>query len=148
MDISVSVDEIQSRLPRQLSPAEQEKVETYILDAQALVDEAFASCGKNLDSYLAGGEHRERIYKLVITDIVAAPVLVGISRGLKSASSTTAHQSDSAVWDDTHSVSWGGVVLTDRHLDLLGIRCKGAHIRWSFPAHNPRVEVSSFGREH
>lgn len=126
MESHVTVDDITNRLPRPLVPEEQRVVETYIKDAEALILDAFSQCNKCLDDWLDAGEHRERIYALVVTDMVLAPVFMGVSRGMKQASSTTAHQTDSATWTDYAAMTstWGGVVLTKRHLEMLGLNCK------------------------
>lgn len=144
VNIEITPEDIQSRLPRNLTPSESVKVKTLIEDAKALIAEGFLHCGKTVEDYLAQGDHRKRIYTMVVADMVAAPVLVGISRGLKSAQSSTAHQSDSATWADTRGLTWGGVVLSDAHKDLLGINCNGSRIRSRFPGLSYLGEV----REH
>ena len=142
--INIVPSDIEDRLPRALTPMEKEKTQTLIDDAEALIAEGFFHCGKSLENYLEQGEHRKRIYTMVVADMVSAPILVGISRGLKSAQSTTAHQSDSATWADTRGLTWGGVVLGDSHKDLLGINCKGSKVRHRFPGLSYLGEV----REH
>lgn len=145
VNVNITPDDVQARLPRRLAPAEVETTQVLIEDAKALVDEAFLEHNRSVESYLQGGDHRERIYKMVVVDMVAAPVLVGISRGLRSAQSTTAHVSDSATWDNkTDALTWGGVLLTDAQKALLGLKTKGARIRYNFPSPSYLGEV----REH
>lgn len=148
VNVEITPEDIQSRLPRNLTPSETVKVKTLIEDAKALISEAFLHCGKSVEDYLSQGDHRKRIYTMVVADMVAAPVLVGISRGLKSAQSSTAHQSDSATWADTRGLTWGGVVLSDSQKDLLGINCKGSRVRHRFPGLSYLGTVREFERNN
>lgn len=124
-------------------PDEELRVEVYIEDAYALLDAEFLRRRTTLEAWLGGNEANSKLLDLVVVDMVSEPVLVGISRGLKSATSSTAHQSDSALWNKP-SDAWGGVSLEDRHLKMLGLTT-GALPRWNFPSASCPAEVMPRG---
>lgn len=127
----VTVEEVEKRLPRDLDSAEKERAKVLIQDAKDRIAEEFGRAGKDLDQCLARPWF-QATYDRVVREMVAAPILVGINAGVRSASSTTMQESDSVTFADIDSVSWGGVTLTDKQRSDLGLPV-GALPRGRFP---------------
>lgn len=127
----VTVDDVEKRLPRDLDPEEKARAGYLIKDAEDWIAAEFGRAGMDLDTALSRAWFRAT-YERVVREMVAAPILVGINAGIRSASSTTMQESDSVTFADVESVSWGGVTLTDRQRDDLGLPV-GGRSRGSFP---------------
>lgn len=123
---------VASRLPRQLSTDEKDRLEVLIQDAVELIDVAFAKAGRSFAAELDSVPWLAPAARRAVLEMVSASVLVGGNAGVRSVSSTTGPQSDSITFSDVDSVSWGGVRLTDDLLRLLGLL--GERPRGRFPA--------------
>lgn len=120
----VTVDDVENRLPRDLDPAEKTRAGYLIEDAEARIVEEFGRAGMDLARFLEFPWFRAT-YERVVREMVAAPILVGINAGMRSASSSTMQESDSVTFADVESVSWGGVTLTDQQRADLGLPAGG-----------------------
>ena len=136
----VTTDDVVKRFPRPLMPEELQRVAVYIDDAVALLEAEFERRGTTLDDWTGGSHSRAKRVDLVIIDMVSAPILVGVSRGLRQANSSTGGQSDGATWYSPGDIGWGGVKLTPQNLEDLGLTA-GSLPRWLFPSATYPAEV-------
>lgn len=127
----VTVEEIAAALPTGLEEDQRERVETLLTLAEEEITLAFARRGRSFQNEVAGSEWLELAARRAIREMVAAAVIVGPNAGVRSVSSTTGPQSDSITYADVDAVSFGGVALTDKLLELLGLA--GVKPRGRFP---------------
>ncbi|MHC2848846.1 Gp19/Gp15/Gp42-like protein [Corynebacterium mucifaciens] len=127
----VTVDEIAAVLPTGLEPGQEERVGALIELAEEEIALAFARRGRSFQNELAASEWLEMAARRAVREMVSAAVIIGPNAGVRSVSSTTGPQSDSITYADVDAVSFGGVVLTDKLLELLGLA--GVRPRGRFP---------------
>ncbi|MGV0327308.1 Gp19/Gp15/Gp42 family protein [Corynebacterium confusum] len=130
--LTVDVDFVAGRLPRDLTEPEKTRLGLLIDDAVELIDVAFARVGRDFSAELESVPWLEPAARRAVLEMVSAAVMVGGNAGVRSLSSTTGPQSDSITYADVESVSWGGVRLTDELLRLLGLL--GERPRGRFPS--------------
>lgn len=135
--LDIDAEYVASRLPRELSTAEMERLEVLIDDAVELINMEFARAGRDFHGELETVPWLEAAARRVVLEMVSAATLVGANTGMRSVSSTTGPQSDSVTFSDVDSVSWGGVRLTDELLKLLGLWHRGARGRFPRPRRWP-----------
>lgn len=138
----VNIDDL--LLPRELTEFEQTLGPKLLDEAESIVRAEFARVGRNLD-YELSDEWLAFNVRRVIKEMVTAALLVGASRGMRSASSTTGPQSDSVTWADVESVALGGLVLTDAHRELLGLAGHGPRFNFPPPGRWPEVSADARG---
>lgn len=127
----ITADEIAGALPVDLTGEQHAKLAGLIDLAEEEITLAFARRGRNFQHELAASEWLELAARRAIREMVGAAVIIGPNAGVKRVSSTTGPQSDSIEWHDPSVVSFGGVALTDKLLELLGLM--GARPRGRFP---------------
>lgn len=127
----ITADEIAGALPIALDDEQSAKLDVLIELAEEEIALAFARRGRSFQSELAASAWLELAARRAIREMVAAAVIIGPNAGVRSVSSTTGPQSDSITYADVDSVSFGGVALTDKLLELLGLA--GVRPRGRFP---------------
>lgn len=132
------VESTELLLPRQLTPFEEELAPKLLDEAEAIIRAEFSRAGRSFDSELAS-EWFSFTAKRIIKEMVTSALLIGVSRGMRSASSSSGPNSDSVTWADVESVALGGLVLTDKHRSELGL--SGGGPRFTFPPPGAWPEV-------
>lgn len=143
-------DELVARFPRPLDPVELSRLRQLVKDAAAEVEVEFADAGRDLAAELdvdLNTPVRVLHHKVgwAIREMVSAAVLIGPNAGMRSVSSSTGAESDSATFADVDSVSWSGVAVTDRIRRRLGLPT-GVRPRGRFPRPWVWPEVMLDGR--
>ncbi|NOL63358.1 hypothetical protein HO100_11360 [Corynebacterium ulcerans] len=123
-------------LPRVLDDFEKDLAPKLLEEAEMILRAAFSRAGRSLDTELAV-EWVSFTARRVIKEMVTAALLIGASRGIRSATSTTGPQSDSVTWADVESVALGGLVLTEKHRLDLGLSGGGPKFRFPPPGRWP-----------
>lgn len=131
MTTLITAQEIAGALPIDLTEDQHAKLGVLIELAEEEITLAFARRGRNFQNEVAGSEWLELAARRAVREMVAAAVIVGPNAGVRSVSSTTGPQSDSITYANVDSVSFGGVALTDKLLELLGLA--GVKPRGRFP---------------
>lgn len=137
----VTVDEIAAVLPTDLEPGQEERVEALIELAEEEIELAFARRDRDFRAELATTSWLELVARRAVREMVSAAVIIGPNAGVRSVSSTTGPQSDSITYADVDAVSFGGVALTDKLLELLGLVGVRPRGRFPRPARWPEEEV-------
>lgn len=115
-----------ARLPRPLDDEELARLEHLIGDALEALAVEFDDAGRDLAAELsvdADTRLRPLLVKVqwAVREMVSAAVLIGPNTGMRTVSSSTGAQSDSATFTDVESVSWAGIKVTDRIRQRLGL---------------------------
>lgn len=131
MTTLITAEEIAGALSVNLTDDQHAKLDVLIKLAEEEITLAFARRGRSFQSELAASAWLELAARRAIREMVAAAVIIGPNAGVRSVSSTTGPQSDSITYADVDSVSFGGVALTDKLLELLGLA--GVKPRGRFP---------------
>lgn len=127
----ITLDEIAAVLPNGLEDDQHDRVQRLIDLAEEEIELAFARRGRDFSAELATTPWLETAARRAIREMVAAAVVIGPNAGVRSVSSTTGPQSDSITYAHVDAVSFGGVALTDKLLELLGLL--GVRPRGNFP---------------
>ena len=127
----ITLDEIAAVLPYGLEDDQHDRVQRLIDLAEEEIELAFARRGRDFSAELATTPWLETAARRAIREMVSAAVVIGPNAGVRSVSSTTGPQSDSITYADVDAVSFGGVALTDKLLELLGLA--GVRPRGRFP---------------
>lgn len=132
--MNIAVTDIETRLPRPLEEHEKARVAQLIEDSYELIDIEFGRRGKDFAACLNSQRWLSRAARFVVLDMVSAAVIMGNHIGMTNAASTTGVVSDSAGFRESaqDAVSFGGVRLTDEHLEKLGLKGE-AGARGRFP---------------
>lgn len=141
--VLVEVDDVAARLPRPLSEEERSRVAVLIDDAVDLLRLELSRAGRSFDVEV-GDEMFAVAARRAVLEMVSAAVMVGPYAGMRTVSSTTGAQSDSATFADPGAAGFSGVVLTDALRALLGLGV--ALPRGRFPA-APGWPESRLGRD-
>lgn len=129
---TVTVDDVVSRLPIEVTDEQRKFIEVRIEDSIDLIREAFMRRGRNFDKEAAYNTWLPLAAKRIVREMVAGAVIIGPHAGARSVSSTTGPQSDSVTYTDSGQwVKFSGVDLTDLMLFELGLVPRGA--RGAFP---------------
>lgn len=131
MTTLITAEEIAGALPVDLTEEQRAKLDAQIELAEEEIALAFARRGRSFQNELAASEWLEMAARRAVREMVSAAVIIGPNAGVRSVSSTTGPQSDSITYADVGAVSFGGVVLTDKLLELLGLA--GVRPRGRFP---------------
>lgn len=131
MTTLITAEEIAGALPIDLTEDQRAKLDAQIELAEEEIALAFARRGRSFQNELAASEWLEMAARRAVREMVSAAVIIGPNAGVRSVSSTTGPQSDSITYADVDAVSFGGVVLTDKLLELLGL--VGVRPRGRFP---------------
>ena len=129
--MEIDLDGLKKRFPRPLLPDEESRLSLLADDAVDEIRMEFLKRGKNLDAELASVPWLTIAVNKAVRHMVNAAILVGGNVGVRSVSSATGQESDAITYADVNAASWGGVLLTDELLGLLGLGRSGA--RGSFP---------------
>lgn len=140
-DFTIDRQELQAslvaRLPRPLDDEESARLEHLIADAIEALAVEFDDAGRDLAAELAA-DYNSRLKPLHVKvqwgvrEMVSAAVLIGPNAGMRTVSSSTGAQSDSATFTDVDSVSWSGIKVTDQIRQRLGLAA-GARPLGRFP---------------
>lgn len=141
MSTLITAEEIAAALPVELTGEQHAKLDALIDLAEDEITLAFARRGRSFQNELAGSEWLELAARRAIREMVSAAVIVGPNAGVRSVSSTTGPQSDSITYANVDAVSFGGVALTDKLLELLGLAGVKPRGRFPRPARWPEREV-------
>lgn len=130
---TISVDDLEARFPRPLTPAEKKRAKTLLPDAAGEIAAAFEDAGMSLDDRLRS-QGFVTVYTRTIHEMVGAAILVGAQAKKKSASVTVGAIAESGTWDDgvASSTGWVTVRLTDDQRRDLGLPVNGKS-RGRFP---------------
>lgn len=130
---TITVDDLEARFPRPLTPVERKRAGTLLGDAAEEISAAFEEHGISLGERLTSTGFAT-VYKRTIREMVGAALLVGAQSKKKSASVTVAAISESGTWDDgvASSTGWVNVKLTDEQRRDLGLPVDGKS-RGRFP---------------
>lgn len=131
MTTLITAEEIAGALPIDLTGEQRAKLDVQIELAEEEIALAFARRGRSFQNELAASEWLEMAARRAVREMVSAAVIIGPNAGVRSVSSTTGPQSDSITYADVDAVSFGGVALTDKLLELLGL--VGVRPRGRFP---------------
>lgn len=131
MTTLITAEEIAGALPVDLTEEQRAKLDAQIELAEEEIALAFARRGRSFQNELAASEWLEMAARRAVREMVSAAVIIGPNAGVRSVSSTTGPQSDSITYADVGAVSFGGVALTDKLLELLGLA--GVRPRGRFP---------------
>ena len=131
MTTLITAEEIAGALPIDLTEEQRAKLDAQIELAEEEIALAFARRGRSFQNELAASEWLEMAARRAVREMVSAAVIIGPNAGVRSVSSTTGPQSDSITYADVDAVSFGGVALTDKLLELLGLA--GVRPRGRFP---------------
>lgn len=131
MTTLITAEEIAGALPIDLTEEQRAKLDAQIELAEEEISLAFARRGRSFQNELAASEWLEMAARRAVREMVSAAVIIGPNAGVRSVSSTTGPQSDSITYADVGAVSFGGVALTDKLLELLGLA--GVRPRGRFP---------------
>lgn len=137
----ITADEIAGALPIALDDEQSAKLDVLIELAEEEIALAFARRGRSFQNELAASKWLEMAARRAVREMVSAAVIIGPNAGVRSVSSTTGPQSDSITYADVDAVSFGGVVLTDKLLELLGLAGIRPRGRFPRPARWPEEEV-------
>lgn len=141
MTTLITAEEIAGALPIALDDEQSAKLDVLIELAEEEIALAFARRGRSFQSELAASEWLEMAARRAVREMVSAAVIIGPNAGVRSVSSTTGPQSDSITYADVGAVSFGGVALTDKLLELLGLAGVKPRGRFPRPARWPEEEV-------
>lgn len=130
---TITVDDLEARFPRPLTPAERKRAGALLADAAGEIAAAFEEHGISLGERLTSPGF-VTVYKRTIREMVGAAILVGAQSKKKSASVTVGAVSESGTWDDgvASSTGWVNVRLTDEQRRDLGLPVDGKS-RGRFP---------------
>lgn len=142
MTTLITAEEIAGALPIDLTEEQRAKLDAQIELAEEEIALAFARRGRSFQNELAASEWLEMAARRAVREMVSAAVIIGPNAGVRSVSSTTGPQSDSITYADVDAVSFGGVALTDKLLELLGLVGVRPCGRFPRPVRWPEVEVS------
>lgn len=142
MTTLITAEEIAGALPVDLTEEQRAKLDAQIELAEEEIALAFARRGRSFQNELAASEWLEMAARRAVREMVSAAVIIGPNAGVRSVSSTTGPQSDSITYADVGAVSFGGVALTDKLLELLGLAGVRPRGRFPRPVRWPEVEVS------
>lgn len=120
----IELGEVTDRLPETVLPLsehDENRVTTFINDAEELIRDAFLRAGRDLDDEYIINPWLNRAVVRTVREMVSASLIIGPNVGLQSASSTTGPQSDSASYRDVPMVSFSGPKLTNELRDDLGL---------------------------
>lgn len=119
----VSLEDLESRLPIQISDDQKARVETLLDDAEEIIRDAFSRVGRDFDAEASASPWLNHAAKRVIRDMVSAAVIIGPNVGQAAASSSTGSESDSVTFgtDAMKVVGFGRLILTDEHREELGL---------------------------
>lgn len=138
-------NDIIARLPRPLDGDERTRLGHLITDAVEAIAVEFDDAGRDLAAELSR-DYNTSLQPLhskvrwAIREMVSAAVLIGPNTGMRSVSSTTGAQSDSATFTDVEAASWAGIAVTDRVRRRLGLPT-GVRPRGRFPRPHRWPEV-------
>lgn len=136
----ITVDDVVSRLPVQVTEEQRDFIKVRIGDAVDLIREAFMRRGRDFDNEVESVPWLNLAAKRVVREMVAAAVIIGSHAGVRSVSSTTGAQSDSVTYTDGGQlVRFASVALTDDMLFELGLVPRGARGRFPSPLRWPEV---------
>lgn len=129
--------DIIERLPRPLDADERTRLGHLITDSVEAIAVEFDDAGRDLAAEMSADYNsslQPLHYKVrwAIREMVSAAVLIGPNTGMRTVSSSTGAQSDSATFTDVESASWSGIALTDRLRRRLGLPT-GVRPRGRFP---------------
>lgn len=140
--MEIDLEGLKARFPRPLLPDEETRLKLLADDALDEIRMAFLKRGRDLDVELATVPWLPIAVAKAVRHMVNAAILVGGNVGVRSVSSATGQESDAITYADVNAASWGGVLLGDDLLDLLGLGRSGARGRFPRPLRWPEAGMS------
>lgn len=128
----VTVDDIEARFPRPLTPAEKRRAGTLIEDARGLIAEEFYREGVDLESRLKVPGFQVTFAR-VVRDLVAQALHLGGDVNRRSRQVGVGAINETTTWTDGVIGPWSGMGLTDEQRQSLGLSTS-AHALGRFPA--------------
>lgn len=136
----VEVKDVTDRLPAAVIPLsshDNNRVRLFLGDAEDLIRDEFDEEGRDLDAEIAITPRLERTVIRVVREMVAASVIIGENANVRSASSTTGPQSDSATFAEVNLVDFSGPRVTERMRRKLGLGVGGVSGKFPPPPRWP-----------
>lgn len=137
--LTVETSDIEIRLGTLPVGTDTNRLQLWVNDSIELIYEEFSRRGRDFDEEMESTPWLAATARRVVREMVMAVVRTGDDVGRRSVSIRAGQVSEAYTFDDTNSVSWGGVTLTADQLERLGLAPRGLP-RWGFPKHMPWPE--------
>ena len=129
-ELTIDIDDFEARLPRPFhDDHERRRAALLFQDAVAIIREAVEEAGYAPADWVAVERNKRRAI-LVAHSMVATAIMIGENVGVMQVSTTTGPYTESTSYSGriANPSLWGGVELTDWHLEFLGLLSKQAPI--------------------
>lgn len=129
-ELTIDIDDFEARLPRPFhDDHERRRAALLFQDAVAVIREAVEEAGYAPDEWVAVERNKRRAI-LVAHSMVATAILIGENVGVMQTSTTTGPYTESVSYSGriANPSLWGGVELTDWHLEFLGLLSRSTPI--------------------
>lgn len=139
-ELVIDIDDFEARLPRPFhDDHERRRAALLFQDAVAIIREAVEEAGYAPSDWVAVERNKRRAI-LVAHSMVATAIMIGENVGVMQVSTTTGPYTESTSYSGriANPSLWGGVELTDWHLEFLGLLSKSTPI-----ASNPDPYLAS-----
>lgn len=125
-ELTIDIEEFETRLPRPFhDDHERRRAALLFQDAVAIIREAVEEAGYVPADWVAVERNKRRAI-LVAHSMVATAIMIGENVGVMQVSTTTGPYTESTSYSGriANPSLWGGVELTDWHLEFLGLLSK------------------------
>lgn len=122
-ELTIDIDDFEARLPRPFhDDHERRRAALLFQDAVAIIREAVEEAGYVPADWVAVERNKRRAI-LVAHSMVATAIMIGENVGVMQVSTTTGPYTESTSYSGriANPSLWGGVELTDWHLQFLGL---------------------------